>query len=192
MPRNMSFAMTTDQIKDRSKTVTRRFGWASLKPGDEIRAVEKSMGLKKGEKIKPLAMIRVVSVRAEPLNDITQEDVDREGFPDWTPAQFIQMLIDHYQVAPDTTINRIEFEYLHGRNILICNRHDEQVPMIWTFKFQGAEYWCPYCGHNTGAFGPDGREVPTSYELEMVKADWIEKATPFLSDETDEWEYASN
>ncbi|MDC0003765.1 hypothetical protein OAE19_05130 [Porticoccaceae bacterium] len=113
MPRNMSFAMTTDQVRDRSKTVTRRFGWTFLKPGDEVRAVEKAMGIKKGEKIKPLAMIRVVSIRAEPLNSIKHDDVIREGFPDWTPAQFIQMLIDHYKVAPDTTINRIEFEYLN-------------------------------------------------------------------------------
>ncbi len=115
MPRNMSFAMTTDQIKDRSKTVTRRFGWAFLKPGDEIRAVEKSMGLKKGEKIKRLAMIRVVSVRAEPLNDITQEDVDREGFPLWSPQQFVGMLVDHYKVDPSAIVNRIEFEYTESK-----------------------------------------------------------------------------
>ena len=112
MPRNMSFAMTTDQIRAQTKTVTRRFGWWFLKPGDEVRGVEKTMGLKKGEKIKPLAMVRVVSTRPEPLNAITQDDVIKEGFPDWTPAQFIQMLVDHYKVDPAATVNRIEFEYL--------------------------------------------------------------------------------
>ena len=112
MARNMSFAMTTDQIRAQTKTVTRRFGWWFLKPGDKVRGVEKAMGLKKGEKIKPLAMLRIVSTTAEPLNAITQDDVIKEGFPEWTPAEFIQMLVDHYKVNPDATVNRIEFEYL--------------------------------------------------------------------------------
>lgn len=112
MPRNMSFAMTTGQFKARTKTVTRRFGWWSLKPGDVLRGVEKAMGLRKGEKLKALGLIRIVSARPEPLNAIGAEDVKREGFPDMTPEQFVQMLVDHYRVSPDATINRIEFEYL--------------------------------------------------------------------------------
>ncbi|MEJ1422231.1 MAG: ASCH domain-containing protein [Candidatus Sedimenticola sp. (ex Thyasira tokunagai)] len=104
--------MTTDQVKAQTKDVTRRFGWWFLKPGDVVRGVEKAMGLKKGEKLKQLAMVRIVSTRPEPLNAITQEDVIREGFPDWTPSQFIQMLVDHYKIDPAKTVNRIEFEYL--------------------------------------------------------------------------------
>ncbi len=50
--RNMSFMLTTQQMQDRTKDVTRRVGWWFLKPGDVIMAVEKGMGLKKGEKIK--------------------------------------------------------------------------------------------------------------------------------------------
>lgn len=71
MPRNMSFAMTTGQFKARTKTVTRRFGWWFLKPGDVVRGVEKAMGLKKGEKVKALSLIRIVAARPEPLNAIT-------------------------------------------------------------------------------------------------------------------------
>jgi hypothetical protein len=112
MARNMSFAMTTEQVKQKQKTVTRRFGWFFLKPGDEIRAVEKAMGLRKGEKIKPICMIRVVSTRKEPLNSISAADVEREGFPGWTPEQFIGMLVDHYRVQRGAMINRIEFEYI--------------------------------------------------------------------------------
>lgn len=104
--------MTTEQIKARTKTVTRRFGWWFLKPGDEIKAVKKAMGLKSGEKMESLAILRIVSTRSESLNTITQADVIREGFPDWTPEQFVQMLVDHYKVDPTATINRIEFEYL--------------------------------------------------------------------------------
>ena len=44
MPRNMSFAMTTQQVKDQTKDVTRRFGWLFLKPGDILQPVEKAMG----------------------------------------------------------------------------------------------------------------------------------------------------
>ena len=45
--RNLSFALTTRQMRDRSKTVTRRRGdyYARvLKPGDLVCAVEKSQG----------------------------------------------------------------------------------------------------------------------------------------------------
>ncbi len=110
--RSMSFAMTTQQVRDQIKDLTRRFGWKFLKPGDVVRAVEKGMGLKKGEKIVQLGIIQIVSTRWEPLNLITREDVIREGFPDWSPKQFVQMLVDHYRVKPDAEVNRIEFKYI--------------------------------------------------------------------------------
>lgn len=110
--RNMSFAMTTPQMREETKDVTRRFGWWFLKPGDRVMAVEKSMGLKKGEKATPLYPIEILSVRSEPLDSITKEDVAREGFPDWTPQKFIQMLVDHYKIDPAKTVNRIEFKRL--------------------------------------------------------------------------------
>ena len=37
MPRNMSFALTTDQVRKQSKTVTRRMGWRKTKPGEVTR-----------------------------------------------------------------------------------------------------------------------------------------------------------
>lgn len=112
MPRNMSFAMTTRQVYDRSKTVTRRFGWWFLKPGDRVWAVEKAMGLKKGEKVKRICLIEVVSVRTEPLNLITFTDCRAEGFPDFYPQDFIDMITAHYGCADDAVVNRIEFKYV--------------------------------------------------------------------------------
>lgn len=112
MPRNMSFAMTTEQFVNQTKTVTRRFGWRFLKPGDVVMGVEKGMGLKKGEKIRKLGLIEIVSVRLEPLVSITQNDVIKEGFPDWTPLQFVLMLSDHYNVHLNSIVNRIEFKYI--------------------------------------------------------------------------------
>jgi hypothetical protein len=110
--RNMSFSMTTHQFIAGTKDVTRRFGWWFLKPGDRVRAVEKAMGLKKGEKIKVLGVIEIVSVRAEPLDDMKLDDCRREGFPAWYPAQFIEMICKHYRKKPSDIINRIEFRKL--------------------------------------------------------------------------------
>ena len=112
MPRNMSFAMTTEQFKAKTKTVTRRFGWWFLKPGDIVQGVEKAMGLKRGEKIKKIGLIRVVSVREELLHEITQEDCIKEGFPELKPYGFVKMLMRHYKCEPDEIVNRIEFEYV--------------------------------------------------------------------------------
>lgn len=112
MPQNMSFSMTIEQFRSRTKDVTRRLGWWSLQPGDIVCGVEKRMGLKRGEKIKRLGLIEIVSTHIEPLNAITVGDVAREGFPDWTTEQFVQMLVDHYRIAADASCNRIEFKYL--------------------------------------------------------------------------------
>lgn len=112
MPRNMSFAMTTEQVRNQTKTVTRRFGWWFLKPGDIVCAVEKGMGLKKGEKVKRLGLIRIVSVRKEPLVEMRPDDLVREGFPFMTWGEFIDMICDHYDCEYTDEVNRIEFEYI--------------------------------------------------------------------------------
>ena len=39
--RNISFMLTTQQFRNRTKTVTRRMGWWNLKPGDILMGVEK-------------------------------------------------------------------------------------------------------------------------------------------------------
>lgn len=70
------------------------------------------MGFRKGDQIKSLGMIRIISTRPEPLNAISSDDVAREGFPHWTPEQFVNMIVKHYGVSPSAKVNRIEFEYL--------------------------------------------------------------------------------
>ena len=112
MPRNISFAMTTQQFRERTKDVTRRLGWWTLKPGTILCGVEKGMGLKKGEKVKRLGLIEVVSVRNEPIDHITQEDVQREGFPDWTTEQFVDFFCKAHKCQPHFHVRRIEFKYL--------------------------------------------------------------------------------
>ncbi len=110
--RHISFALTTPQILNRSKTVTRRLGWRNLKPGTLLQAVEKGQGLKKGEKVKRLAIIRVERVRRQPLRAIDKVDCIREGFPELTAAEFVEMFCKHNGCTPDAEVTRLEFSYV--------------------------------------------------------------------------------
>lgn len=121
--RNMSFALTMAQIRDRTKTVTRRRGvWWShvLRHGDLLCAVEKSRGIKKGALVR-LGVIRVVSVRVEELcapcywatTALQRDECAREGFPnlnDWW--EFERMFIKHMGGRPQQLVTRIEFDYV--------------------------------------------------------------------------------
>jgi len=112
MPRNISFALTTDQIRNRAKTVTRRRGWRFVEVGDVLNACVKCMGLQPGEKIERLCQIRVTSVRREPLREITREDCVAEGFPGMSPVEFVDMFCGHMGGRLSQEVTRIEFEYL--------------------------------------------------------------------------------
>lgn len=110
--KRISFGMTIDQFNDGTKDVTRRMGWLSLAPGDRLRAVNKVMGFKKGERATILGEIEVVSVRRERLDTITADDVRREGFPDMTPDQFVAMFRKAMGCKPSDPVTRIEFRKL--------------------------------------------------------------------------------
>lgn len=84
--RRISFALTEAAFLDGSKDVTRRLGWKDLKPGTELLAVNKCMGL------------------------LTPSDVVREGSPGFTPEQFIDHFCDAMGCPPNTVVTRIEFE----------------------------------------------------------------------------------
>jgi len=120
--RNMSFSMTTEQIRSGTKTVTRRLGWKFLKPGDVVMACEKCQGLKKGERTKKIRPIRIVSVRREPLSRIIQGingcfqswlEVKKEGFPGGCldAEDFISLFCIVNKCQIFTMVTRIEFEY---------------------------------------------------------------------------------
>jgi hypothetical protein len=109
----MSVALTTRQVRDRSKTVTRRLGWRMLAPGDPLTLCEKVRGRKPGEPLIRIAEVTVVSVRREPLNAITAEDVAAEGFPQMTVTAFVSFFCEtHKGCEPGTVVTRIEWRYL--------------------------------------------------------------------------------
>lgn len=121
--RNMSFMLTTEQIRNETKSVTRRAGWVNLKAGDLICAVEKCQGLRAGEKLNRLKTIKVVSVRREPLRAMTDDpeyglaECVKEGFGDhpslqW-PSEFVPFFCNsHRGCTPETEVTRIEFVYV--------------------------------------------------------------------------------
>jgi len=113
MPKNMSFAITTRQMYEGTKDVTRRLGWSTLDAGDIVCAVEKGMGLKKNEKVRRIGLIEIVSVTQEPLWKITKADVVREGFPEMTAAEFVDMFCATHKCTMYQLVNRIEFRRLY-------------------------------------------------------------------------------
>ncbi len=113
MPRNMSFSLTTPQVRAKTKTVTRRLGWSFLKRGEVVQTIEKGQGLKKGEHVKRICLIRITHVSREPLSNLKRHDeCIKEGFEDLSPTDFVSMFCKHNGCTPETMVNRIEFEYL--------------------------------------------------------------------------------
>jgi hypothetical protein len=134
--RNISFALTTQQVRDHQKTVTRRVGWTFLKVGDLLCAIEKGQGLMKGEKVRRIGVIRVVDVRVERLDRMESESIYgqqeciSEGFPNLSPMEFVAMFCASHKIPdnrpwglpkrrrqafpmlPCDEVTRIEFEYV--------------------------------------------------------------------------------
>ena len=112
--RNISFALTTPQFIDGSKDVTRRLGWGFLEVGDRLMACEKCQGIKKGGLVR-LGQIEVLHVSRQKLSLMKEmpkwgkEEAIREGFPDLTGAQFVDMFCSHMKCKPSDFITRIEF-----------------------------------------------------------------------------------
>ncbi len=115
MPSALSFFLTTAQIRDRSKTVTRRRN-CKLKPGQLFYAVEKVQGLKKGEKHNRLDLLRCLKNDPVVLDGptLTIDDVAREGFPDLSPIEFVAMFCKAMKREAAEIVQRVEFEYVES------------------------------------------------------------------------------
>jgi len=108
----MSVALSTAQVRCRSKTVTRRAGWLMLAPGDQLTLCPKVRGRRRGEPLERILTVEVVSVRRERLDTITVADVIAEGFPDMTPSQFVESFCTtHKGITSASEVTRIEWAY---------------------------------------------------------------------------------
>jgi hypothetical protein len=110
----MSVAFTEQAVRERRKTVTRRLGWTFLTPGDTVTLCRKVMGRRKGEPLVRICNVEVVDVRHERLDEITDADVEREGFDpaEWDAARFVEFFCEHMNCEPGITVTRIEWRYL--------------------------------------------------------------------------------
>lgn len=112
MPRLMSVSLTEPQVRDRTKTVTRRMGWRMLAPGTRLTLCRKVMGRRRGEPLVQIVDVEVLDVCRERLDTITADEVRAEGFPGLTPAQFVEFFCStHTGCTPESTITRIAWRY---------------------------------------------------------------------------------
>lgn len=124
--RNISFALTTEQVRAQTKTVTRRVGWRWLNPGTLLQPVMKGQGIPKGGTVERIGgPIRVVSVRRESLSALTYDldygfaEVAREGFADHPqkrfPSAFVEFFTMSHGCSAADEVTRIEFEYVEPK-----------------------------------------------------------------------------
>ncbi len=112
--RLISCSLTEQQIRDRTKTETRRLGWKHCKAGDLLCFVDKAMGNRNGSKPKRIAIVRVTHVRQEPLYCINHKGCQREGFPHLKPLEFVEMFQHHMDCEMTTEVTVIRFLYIPG------------------------------------------------------------------------------
>lgn len=114
----MAFSLTTRQMRDRSKTVTRRIGWHDLRPGDLVQAIVKGQGLKKGERVEKLGVIEIVANSRERLDRLFKgytygpAEMLKEGFSIMLTGDFVDMFCKANGCKPSTVVNRIEFRHV--------------------------------------------------------------------------------
>lgn len=112
MARRMSFALTEGALLAGTKDVTRRLGWQRVREGEQLVAVRKCMGLKRGESQVVLAVIEVLRVSRERLDTISPADVVREGFPFISTRHFLELFCAANKCEPTAIVTRIEFRVL--------------------------------------------------------------------------------
>ena len=107
--KRISFGLTLEQFEAGTKDVTRRLGWQTLQCGEHLLAVDRVMGFRPGQSARVLGEIEVLSVRREQLDQITDADVAREGFPGRDRAWFVDMFTTAQRCQPEQLVTRIEF-----------------------------------------------------------------------------------
>ena len=79
-------------------------------------AIEKGLGLKKGQKIKRLGVIETLAVHREQLSYISSSDVIKEGFPEMTTGEFIRFFCQANSCFENSLVSRIEFKRIKSIN----------------------------------------------------------------------------
>jgi hypothetical protein len=119
-----------------------------VKVGERLQGCEKCQGRKAGEPMVRLCVVEVVSVRREPLRNMTDDpaygndEVEREGFPEMTPEAFVEFFCDsHAKCTPDTTVTRIEFRYVPDVAKILWNPETHRWDVMLGGKSVHASVW---------------------------------------------------
>ncbi len=92
-------------------------GWLILQPGTRLTLCRKVMGRRKWEPLVRIVDVEVTAVRRERLDLITSEEVAAEGFPQMSPAEFVDFFCrSHTGCTPESTITRIQWRYLESHD----------------------------------------------------------------------------
>lgn len=69
----------------------------------------------------------------------------------------------------------------HGDDeVTVCNCHDTDTQLIWTFAFNGYEYWCPACGAVYGMMGA-GRDVKWNWKIHNQYVKDLKRSRKYLN-----------
>lgn len=126
--RHISFMLTEPQIVAGTKTVTRRLK-TNWKPGERRLAIFKGQGIPKGGTVRFLRnrhtgrriVVECVSVTSEPLDlllsnaNYGRDEVNAEGFPLFTPQEFVEFFCKHAKCKPDQIVHRIKFKQVTSK-----------------------------------------------------------------------------
>ena len=184
--RNISFSLTTPQVIDQTKDITRRLGWKFLKVGDQLMACEKCQGIKKGGLVR-LGSITIKSIRYEPLSAMNSttygdEEARREGFPHLSGRAFVKNFCHAMNCHPDTEITRVEFTYDNPINrtqssLITAHRSPQKILFL---DFDGVIRICPtdhFPEPNTPVFCPERMEriadiIHITQAKIVITSDW--------------------
>jgi len=111
MVRRFVFAVPSPGVENRTKTVSRLSGSVGLIPGALFPAVmrEEAFGACHS---RPVGRVRILNCRPEPLDQVTEAEVRREGFPDLTPSAFVDLFRAINGGERGQRVTRVEFEWV--------------------------------------------------------------------------------
>jgi hypothetical protein len=131
--KDLPFYHVPNQIRDGSATQTIRLHNYHLKVGDLVRAVVKKRGYAPDAR-EVLATLEITAVSKVRLQNVTQTDVDREGFGGHTPATFIIECVRKYKCDPTTMFWRYRF----------INRTTDPLPPVYPWPALSLRYTFAY------------------------------------------------
>lgn len=63
--------------------------------------------------------------------------------------------------------------------VTVCDHHDTDTQLIWTFSFPYKEFWCPACGATYGMMGA-GRDAKWNWRIHNQYVKDLERSKLFF------------